>query len=417
MPSPTFLYGVAFVAWALLLAPSIVHLFSGWTLRRSRLWDFLTKDILKPYYELFYPSEIQLHKDIDFVSHFRRRFNQRYGRRHYVLPGVLLAATSGLGLWSTAESVIGVTTGSERAVRLPTIAVSAILGAYVWVVGDQLSRLRNRDFTMHDVYACSFRMIIAVPLGMSLAALLQEQAGPPIAFLLGAFPTQALLKLARRRAGQQLGLEEGLEEGPTELVKLQGVSRAVAERFQEEGITTISQLAWTEPVDLTIRTNFDFDFVLDCQSQALLWSYFQESTRKLFPFMMRGAMEVAEMLGRPLHGGPNIELAPVSTLKAAAVELGMDANVLGETFLEVARDPYTQVLCSIWYPKWLMETEEKRNAASARPESDGANPPHQDSGMDDTLPRNASRTNARTFHTSKPSERANPEDHSQTLRK
>jgi hypothetical protein len=301
---------------------------------------------------LFNPS-LKCHKDEGYVAHFREQFEQRYGRHHYIIPLSLLAVTSGLALLAIAQSIIAVMTRIHQPDQLDPVAVSALLGAYSWVVWDQLARFRSRDFTIHDVYGCTFRFIIAVPLAKALAAALPAQAGPPLAFMLGAFPTQALFQIIRRRAGQQLALDETKDEGPTELVKLQGISRSVAERFQEEGITTIPQLAWTEPVDLAIRTNFDFDFVIDCQSQALLWTYLEAEAPKLPRFMIRGSMEVAEMLGAPWQGGPKIALAPQETLQAAADAIGMDKDVFAQTLLEIARDPYTQILCSIWYPRWL----------------------------------------------------------------
>ena len=46
------------------------------------------------------------------------------------------------------------------------------------------------------------------------------------------------------------------------------------ERYKDEGITTICGLAYADPIDLTIRTNFDFNYVVDCVSQALMWIYF-----------------------------------------------------------------------------------------------------------------------------------------------
>jgi len=123
--------------------------------------------------------------------------------------------------------------GSPRT-NLPPIGLSAILGAYLWVVWEQLNRLRCRDFTIHDIDGCSFRLLIAGPLGASLVSVLKDEAGPPLAFMLGAFPTQEIFRILRGNAGKPLGLDEtDLKEGPTELVQPQGISRGVAERFQE----------------------------------------------------------------------------------------------------------------------------------------------------------------------------------------
>ncbi|HTK30705.1 MAG TPA: hypothetical protein VL332_01985 [Candidatus Saccharimonadaceae bacterium] len=364
--APAVLLIVTIVGWLLLLTPSIAYIITGWACRRDRLLDFLTGDVLRTYYGLFDPGH-SFGSDEEYSQHFRKRFNRRYGRRHYAFPILLLAVLSGVGLWAATETIRAKMMGVTTAVALPPVVVASMLGAYVWVVWDQLARLRNRDFTIHDVYGCSFRILMSLPLGYFLAAGFPNAVGPPLAFFLGGFPTQVLFKIIRRNAGKTLGLNEQENDKPTELIKLQGTSLGTVERFQEEGITTICELAWTEPVDLAIRTNFDFDYVVDCQSQALLWVYFDEDAEKLFPFMIRGAMEVAEMFGAPRDGGPKIELAPPETIDAAAVKLGMDPRVLSQTLLEIARDPYNQILCSMWYPEWQPDaTTPLRTSASSQ---------------------------------------------------
>jgi len=75
-------------------------------------------------------------------------------------------------------------------------------------------------------------------------------------------------------------------------------------------------------------------------------------------------MEVAEMLGSPRKGGPAFELAPKDTIRLAAAELKMDEGAFAQTLLEIAPDPYTQILCVIWYPKWLPETLDAEAAAT-----------------------------------------------------
>ena len=79
---------------------------------------------------------------------------------------------------------------------------------------------------------------------------------------------------------------------------MQSIGKSNAERFKDEGVTTISGLAYADPIDLTIRTNFDFNYVVDCVSQALMWIYFgkKKDYAKLFPLSLRGAQEVAAVM-------------------------------------------------------------------------------------------------------------------------
>ena len=265
---PSFLHASAVVAWAVLISPSIAFVLVPWKYRRDRLWDFFSGDILRNYYNLFTPT-VECGTDAEYVSHFRHRFSSRYGRHNFLFPIFLLAVLSAIALWATANTVIAIA-GHASDITLPVTAIASLLGAYMWIVWDQLNRFRSRDFTIHDLYGCSFRLVISPPVAYFIGGSFDDHLEPLFAFILGGVPTGLLFTIVRRTGGKRLGLDETSEDGPTELVKLQGVSRAVAERFQNEGITTIPQLAWTEPVDLAIRTNFDFDYVLDCQSQAIL---------------------------------------------------------------------------------------------------------------------------------------------------
>jgi hypothetical protein len=175
------------------------------------------------------------------------------------------------------------------------MAVSSIMGAYTWVIYDQLRRLRSGDFARGDVGNAAFRFVIAVPFGYALGVF-DPTFGVGLAFLVGVFPTRTLFTFGRRLFNQQFKMGEAGSKGTSELEQLQNVGRTVAERFQDEGITTIAQLAWNDPIDMTIRTNLDFNFVVDCMSQSLLAIYVGSDLQKLAKYSLRGAQEVTALL-------------------------------------------------------------------------------------------------------------------------
>jgi hypothetical protein len=254
-------------------------------------------------------------------------------------------------MWATAGMLmrwlnIGTTVGYAN--YIPPIVIAAFLGAYVWVLLDQISRNHNRNLTRHDVYRGVYRLLIAIPLGMSLAKVFNTEFGVMGAFLLGTFPTQTLLRMARRRFVDKTGLGEQTEDGPTELAQLQGIDKETAERLRDVGLTTVVDLAWRNPVELTIRTNFSFDFVIDCISQALVWVYFGEKTKKLYHLSLRGAQEVRHLWMQLSSDNVNARLAAEQVLKDAATLLEMDSLSLRHTLDQIADDPYTQFLWKIW---------------------------------------------------------------------
>ena len=339
----------------LMTLPVLLHLFTGWRIRRDKLLAYLSDDALEVYYSQF-PWKAATEPDL--TKTFRRQFHYLYGRRHFVLPLALFVGVtifSGLGVSRSVKAWFKV---ADSPYALPGIAVSALLGAFAWVITDQLGRMRRRDLAPIDVYGWVFRLLVAVPFGFAFAAVLKDQAGIPIAFFLGAFPTQTLFTFARRIAAQRLNAGDGPTDAVLELTKLQSIDRVNAERFEDEGINTIATLAWSDPIDLTIRTNFDFNYVLDCMSQALLWVYVEEKGKLLYPLSLRGAQEVNTLWNK--LGGVTIPIqdmaalnheqkAAAATLQSAATVLNVDEVALCRMVQEVALDPYTRFIVNVWH--------------------------------------------------------------------
>ena len=334
------------IAWLVLLLPALFYLFITWTMRRQALLDrFSKKNAIRLYYEQFFPCR---KLEDDGKKQFKREFDRTYGRRYYILPFALLAILSGIGLWVTAGSAQAWVGWNADAKPLPPIVISAFLGAYAWVLYDQFTRFRTGDFTPHDLYAGTYRFLIAVPLGVSLATFAKNEIGVAVAFLLAAFPTTTLFKFSRRLVSKNLNLGEKEEEGKLELEKLQCMGRSNAERYLDEGISTIAELAWSNPIDLTLRTNRDLNFVIDSISQALLWIYFQD-VEKLYPLSLRGAQEVCTLLNELADADPKIQGPAAQTLKAAATRVGLDEETCRYTLATVKEDPYAEFLYSIWW--------------------------------------------------------------------
>lgn len=335
-------------AWALVVLPAIVYLGTGWNTRHDHLLGLLSDSDLEFYFTQFRRSE-KLNERTNLRAAFIKFIGFADGKRHYVTPLLLLGLVTAIGLWGTAQSLFEWTGALKARAPFPSLVVSAFVGGYAWVVNDQLRRFRTRDFTPHDLYNCAYRILIAVPLAYSLTAALQDNLGVPFAFMLGSFPTTTLITIARRVASQKLNLGDTDDKVVNELVLLQGVNKSNAERYQEEGITSIPELAWADPIDLTIRTNFDLWFVVDCMSQALLWVYLGPDLPKAYKYSLRGAMEAKYLLGDLSPDAEQNERArATAALKSAAVALGMDPESLCHTLEEVARDPYTLFLCNVW---------------------------------------------------------------------
>ncbi|MGI9102212.1 MAG: hypothetical protein ACR2IF_07180 [Terriglobales bacterium] len=343
------------LAAALMVVPSVLYLFTEWVSRRDKIFSYLNPDALKLYYEQF----LSVDSPPNIQEAFRKRFDRLYGRRRYIPPVIALAIAAGFAAWGVARTIQVWEHIAPANHAMPSIAVSAITGAFAWIVLDQLSRFRKRDFTVTDVYNCVFRLLLAVPFGVAFSKFAAPEIGVPLAFFLGAFPTSTLFTFARRISTQRLGLGDQEQTGLLELERLQCIGRANAERLQDEGINTIAGLAWCDPIDITIRTNFNFTYVIDAMSQALLWVYFEDKVRLVFPCSLRGAQEVCYVLGRigiltaPPEGVTQADIEAAKNaekaLDCAAAVLDMDKEAMLETLRQVAYDPYTQFLMRVWH--------------------------------------------------------------------
>lgn len=345
------------VAWAMVWLPCVLYLSVAWRRGSHGLFRVFGTDEIKLYYGLFRPSEdisgLKTDKSELKTEKLKRKFETSftriYGRRRYVLALLLLAFVAGIGLWGTAKTLQSWQEVASGLFRFPPVAVSAFLGALTWVVYDQFSRLRNRDLTFHDVYNGVFRFLIALPFGFALSKWASAGFGISIAFLLGTFPTGTLFKIGRRLAVQQFRLGEDAGEAANELEKLQCVSRSSAERFMDEGINTIAELAWSDPVDLTLRTNKEFDYVIDCASQALVWVYFEDKTRDLYKLSLRTAHEVTSLVYSLQSTNSDKQTQANETLREAAKTLGMETNALLNTLRQIEEDPFVQFLVAVWH--------------------------------------------------------------------
>lgn len=353
----------------LVLYPILRFLFSQWSFRQQRIFGNLAGDAVVFYYQQFRPGAAVLkdHPPVPqgalrpifpeatskaYMDAFSTDFYRWYGRKYYIAPVLMLTTvTVTLAVWS--EKMLRFWASASRNPEgLRALTASALAGAVVWVISDALDRLRRRDFTTIDVYYYVFRILLAIPFAwaLSVAYIGDKEVGLsmaiPLAFFLGSFPTQTLFTIARRIGAQQLKLGDDQVSGSLELEKLQAIGKSTAERFKDEGFATITSLAYADPIDLTIRTNFDFNYVVSCVSQALMYIYFGEDSKKLARFSLIGALEIAALL-RWTKDDDKKALAE-KTIQDAAAALNISPEALCINLAQIAEDPYTAFLANVW---------------------------------------------------------------------
>jgi len=361
----------------LVLYPIARFLLKQWLLRREKLLGALDGDAIVYYYQQFRAGSpvVRQHPPIErkklvdhrvfpkevsdaYMESFRKDFSRWYGRKYYIAPVAMLALLSAVSGWWADEILRAwASNGIGPGTSLRALVASGLAGAFVWVISDELDRLRKRDFTTSDVYYYDFRILLAIPFAWALSAssidgkLLGVPTVIPLAYFLGSFPTKTLFTIARRIGSQQLKLGDDQVNGTLELEKLQSIGKTNAERFNDEGITTITALAYVDPIDLTIRTNFDFSYVVDCVSQALAWIYFGKNEKydDLLGLSLRGSQEVYSVIQNAGDASNAEKKARAQqTILDAAADLKIPPNAFRSSLDQIAEDPYTKFLVNVW---------------------------------------------------------------------
>jgi hypothetical protein len=228
-------------------------------------------------------------------------------------------------------------------------AVLASAGAYAWVVNDLISRSRQNDIVTSDINSCTLRLFISIPLAYAISAAFQPAVGTPLSFFLGAFPTDTLFKIMRRQASKTLG--DVADAGGSNIEKLQqigGINVPVAERLVDEGISTIVQLAYCDPVSLSIRAGKDFSFILDLVSQALAVMNMEDDMHVLRKRGLRGAQEIRYLIEELSDTDEDCRRAADAQVESLAEELKLDKSTTLFKLRQVSDDPYALFTWNVW---------------------------------------------------------------------
>jgi hypothetical protein len=356
-----------------MVVPLAIYIWAVWEARKREVSCCMITPVLRRYFETFYPTDLGpkgTKWTPEALAHmFNHHYDRCFGRSKFILPASLLTVMAAVFWVFTAQSLkpwLSAFFGAGNAPESPSFVLAGLAGfagGYMWVLLFLARRMQQRQLTPFDLYAGGIRLVVAVPVALSFAALfqgvLQAQVLPAIAFMLGAFPTTALVTFMRRTASSKLNLQDSFDDPATNLTQLQGIERDHGEILSTEGVCTILQLAYSDPVDLTIRTGFSFSYVVDCCSQALAWLYLPEEIPKLRRFGLRGAMEICTFVYELTRATRQDKATmdqeeewATKTLDVVAADLGMDKDALRRTFDEIAYDPYTQFLYDVWQPSW-----------------------------------------------------------------
>ena len=329
---------------SLMISPILHHTFYGLARQEAEIEASLNTDAKRTYLEIF-----QAHPDLrDPDAEFQRLYRYWYGKKRLLWPTAILVTISAPTLFVLARSLVEVGEKSGTNDLHISIAASAIAGAYTFVVAEIIIGVQRRSLRLVDIALSSLRLASAVPTGFAFTALLKPELGVFIAFAVGAFPLNTVRTILRRLANKQFNLEIGATDEPSQVRSLSGIDHIVADRVEEADITTIPQLAWCDPIQLAIRTNLRFGYIVDIVSQALAWVYLDNKLALLRPFGLRGAYEIRVFLEDDLKSrNHKTREAAENVLAEAAKAVNLPTTALLYTLRQIGEDKATDFLTEV----------------------------------------------------------------------
>jgi hypothetical protein len=382
------------VSWALAVSVALLPVayfwIFGWSAREAEFTDKVREQTqMDEYFDKFWSKGRRAYRDPNASPQmlFRARYREVIGRPRYIVPGVLFALVvivltglvvatairTGYDLYieyfageaktegdATKAGVIrnpitlqriGIAELNADFEPLPPIqlslsALSAVAGAYLFMVAQLIQQCRARTLVYSDLFGASLRILVAVPLGLSLSTLASDALGPFISFGLGAFPITELSALVRRLTASSLKAGDTRADDD-QTVAMLGVTHSVSDVLAEENITCAQQLADIDPVVLAVRTGLSFDYVLFLVAQSLVWCFLGKTASVLGPLGLADARAIWHLMKKPENEQKEVLAAVDAHFAAIATPQApksIDAVLLREAFEKIALDPYTRFL-------------------------------------------------------------------------
>jgi hypothetical protein len=359
--SPTPLADKTVITVAILIAtilgaftavgPIVFYLFDGWGWRRHVIMCSLS-DKAKDKYLSTYHSEAN--DPATAPRRFAAFYDHWFGRGRLIVPTVLITiivtlytflltcyAAQSVAHWSI---IYLADDPSGRTAHALAIAAAAIAGAYVFVSLEAIGQVARRDVAAEDLCFHALRYMGCVPVAFALASLVKNDAALIIAFAAGAFPLPMIARIIRQDTQKRLGVTPTSDTQADLITKLLGVDDAVFARMNEIGVTSIGQMAWSDPIALTMRTNLGFMFVIDLVSQALAWSYLGTKLETLRPMGLRGAYEIRVLMNEANDAASPLNANAIDLIPQAAAAVGLTLPEFLNAAHQVADDATAEFL-------------------------------------------------------------------------
>ena len=237
---------------------------------------------------------------------------------------------------------------------LPGPIYYAAIGAYLWGFYEFLIRYRNQNWSaviQHLIW-------LKIPISMIVSYFIfyKNESGEIasiIAFGIGAFPIEYLKKFVMNAAASKIGaFNKNIISSP-KWESLRGITEQIVEKFDEQGVENVHQLASADPFKLHFNTNIEFTAILDYIDQSILRTYLSQADADvLYEYGLTGAIDMAV-----LYSSRSIEhqdaIAELLNFNDSIVNINSAANsrnrkIFDNLLLNIWEDSRVRLILELW---------------------------------------------------------------------
>jgi len=181
----------------------------------------------------------------------------------------------------------------------------ASLGAFVSVMWRMINRINANALSARFMFTAALRSAIAMVVGLTAGRVnlfgVREQPAlqGTLFFLIGLFTDWALTMLRARARTVFNQPNDPCDRLP--LCFVDGLDDGVIDILDELGVWDVQHLATSEPGELTVKTLYPFNRIIDWIDQAILISYFRRNIVEARKVGITGAIDLATLFSYTLE--------------------------------------------------------------------------------------------------------------------
>ena len=356
--------------WLLTLLPSVPLLCIYWAFRTvlvSKKFEMrmilLRGESLTKYLSAYGSTQGKITEDLEdeearasLVSGIVDQiFRLEYSKSEY-LPALLLNVFVTVLLMLLAMSSVGIPMGLPPVLteHLPntsevTDIIAGGVGAFIWGIYELAERYRSGDLAPDSLFRMAARMLIASAVGALVGVIVNERLAWPIAFGVGVLPVATVKSFISERTLKALKLSSAptIQENPP-FTCLQGWNQDVCDKLQLARITSVEQLACTNPFQIFLRSNLDWRVILDLCDQALLVVYIAENAEKIRKLGFRSAVELAVIDWDKDNSEFFADMSRDDVINQIASSLGMETLPVRMLIRSISEDITVSLIATLW---------------------------------------------------------------------